>query len=1047
MLRPLRLIAPAIATLALLALAMVQPQARALPHAFAHFAMHASPAGLDAPSNAAGTQAQTSAAAVERFVLRESGPVLEAPSKAGRFIASIGARAAALGYEHRAFELWAWPLKIADDLDVAFALDGYPQPFEGRDVLARVSVRPESTTLVYTHAAFTVRQTFFVPPDEPAIVMLFDVKSVLPLQVTVRFRPRLRLMWPGTSMTPNVSWDAATQAYDITEESGKLAAIIAAPGARDLGVMPYQEEPRDVPVSFTFDPTRYDAARQLPAVIIAGSVEGREQARAVVRRVLAGADAGAPARAGAAAAAAGASAHAGVGIASLYGTTVDHYRELLDTTLDVDTPDDRLDRAFTWAKVGIDKGLATNPTLGTGLLAGFRTSGDSERPGFAWFFGRDAMWTALATTAYGRMDTTRAALQFLAKQQRADGKIPHEVSQSAAFVPWFTGYPYAWASADATPLFVIAHADYWESTGDRPFLDASWLAIVKAYEFSRATDRDGNGLIENTNVGHGWVEGGALYPAHEEIYMQGLWIEAQRAIAALARIRGDAALASQAQAGAERTRAAVESTYWVENDSSNNNASAGSSAGRSAGASAGAGLGSDAGSGSRHGYYAFATRTPTKTPGVAEPGPNRARRQAALDALAPARRIDEDTVLPAVPLWWRTLDPARAQLEIDRLGSGALQTDWGTRLLSRSSALYDPLSYHYGSVWPLFTGWVSMAAYRHGRPHVGFDALMANALLTETGALGSITELISGEIDAPFGRSSHHQIWSQAMVATPLVRGLLGIDVSHAGTTLTIAPQLPADWRTVHIRRVPAAGALYDVDIERSATHYAITVSRDAAKPSAASPSAAATASASEPATVSAAAPAAAQAPIAAAPSMHAPAAARAPTSSTPPARSPAAAQTLSLTFAPALPLDARVRRVMVNGRAQRFAIEREGDVQRVRVTIDRVPLGAAAAGGAATPVRLEITHDAGSDVVVPIVTPSAGAQSQGLRILRVTPDRDGLALRVEGRGQRTYTVTVYQRGIEQRVPITFEGSPDDYVRRDVHISPSPAPSPAPARR
>ena len=51
---------------------------------------------------------------------------------------------------------------------------------------------------------------------------------------------------------------------------------------------------------------------------------------------------------------------------------------------------------------------------------------------------------------------------------------------------------------------------------------------MKAYAFSAATDADGNGLIDNSGVGHGWVEGGALSPPHEEIYLQGLWIEASR---------------------------------------------------------------------------------------------------------------------------------------------------------------------------------------------------------------------------------------------------------------------------------------------------------------------------------------------------------------------------------------------------------------------------------------------------------------------------------------------------------------------------------------
>ncbi len=867
--------------------------------------------------------ATRSAPLVERFAMAASGPVLDASSRPGRFIASIGAGAAALGYEHRPLELWAWPVKIADDFDVAFLLEDYSAPLEGRDLLARVSVRPESTTLIYAHAAFTVRQILFVPPDDSAIVILFDVESVLPVRVIVRFRPRLRLMWPATSMTPFVAWDAATQVYDIGEESGKLAAVIAAPGARDLGVLPYQEAPRDVPLAFAFDPARYDAARQLPAIVVTASTEGRERARTTAARVLRD-------------------------VPSLHAAAVNHYRALLESTLEVDTPDDRLDRAFTWAKVGIDKGLATNPALGTGMLAGFRPSGDSERPGFAWFFGRDALWTALATTSYGGFQTTRAALQFLAAHQRADGRIPHEVSQSAAFVPWFTGYPYAWASADATPLFVIAQADYWEAAGDRAFLDGSWPAIAKAYEFSRATDRDGNGLIDNTNVGHGWVEGGALYPAHEEIYLQGLWIEAQRAIAALARERGDASRAAQAQAGAERTRAAVESTFWLE----------------------------------KSGHYAFATRLPVAAPSIAEPGPERARRQAALDLLAPARRVDEDTVLPAVPLWWRTLDPARAEIEIDRLGSGALMADWGARLLSRRSALYDPLSYHYGSVWPLFTGWVSMAAYRYGRPHVGYQALMANALRTEADALGTITELISGEFNTPFGRSAHHQVWSQAMVVLPLVRGLLGIEVSRGGSALTIAPQLPADWRSVRIRHVASGDARFNLDIERTDERYSIGLNRDGGSSS------------------------------------------------------------VAVVFAPALPLDANVRRVTVGGRQYPFTIERDGNIQRVRVAIEQP----------ARQIRLDIAHDAASDVVVPIVEPNPGADSEGIRILRVIPERAALGLIVEGRGQRTYTLTIYsprtvgsirdtagvalldRQGRAQTISISFPGSPNDYVRRSLRL-------------
>src|SRR5262249_39304610 len=146
--------------------------------------------------------------------------------------------------------------------------------------------------------------------------------------------------------------------------------------------------------------------------------------------------------------------------------------------------------------------------------------------------------------------------------------------------------------------------------------------------------------------------------------------------------------------------------------------------------------------------------------------------------------------------------------------AGTLASDWGTRLLSARSELYDPLSYHNGSVWPLFTGWAAMAAYRHGRPQVGWQAAMANALLTESGALGYVTELLSGGVNAPFSPSSHHQFWSGAMVVPPLVRGLLGLEASDAGRALRFAPQLPADWDHVSLTQVAVGQARYDLSLD-----------------------------------------------------------------------------------------------------------------------------------------------------------------------------------------------------------------------------------------
>lgn len=868
---------------------------------------------------------QPSATVIPKFPLSSGTLALSRPIRPGSFFDVVGRRSAIFGYENRALEAWVYPLKILDDFRLSFRLEGYPLDIAGTDVASDIEVRPAATILTYSHAAFTVRQIIMAPINEPGLVMLLDVDSTLPLSIVGSFRPRLRLMWPAGSMTANVGWDPNARVYDLGEETGRFAGVIGSPAARDLSVMPYQEEPRDVPLQFVIETTADSDDAFLP-IIVAGSTTGRADARAAYDKLLRS-------------------------VREQYDNTAAHYERLLRDTAHVVTPDRRLNEAFAWAKVGMDKGMATNPLLGTGLLAGFRTSGESERPGFAWFFGRDALWTVLALTAEGDFESSRTGLDFLRKFQRADGKIPHEISQSASVVDWFTDYPYAWASADATPLYVIAQADYWRAGGDRAFLKASWESIVRAYRFSEATDTDGNGLIENTGVGHGWVEGGALYPAHEEIYLQGLWMEASRAIAELADVMNDAALVRGARAAQERTRLAVEQTYWLPDRK----------------------------------FYAFATALPRKEPPVAEAGPDRARRQTRMDALRNARLIDEDTVLPAVPLWFETLDAARAALQIDRLGAGALATDWGSRLLSERSELYDPLSYHYGSVWALFTGWTSMGAYRYGRPHVGLQALMANALLTYDGALGYVTELLSGEFNAPFGRSSHHQIWSEAMVVTPVLRGLLGIEPGAAGGVLRCAPQVPAHWDSMSAQNIPAGDSRVDFTFTRSAGRLQVTVDRRV--------------------------------------------------------RPGAAAQPLTrIILAPAFPLDAVVRSVSVNGQVGRFEIRRKGDVQHAEVVLS--------GPGAKTSVvfNMDDGTDVYQDAIettagarnegLRVLRSRAGREGLELTL----EGRAGRAYSLRMRSPRKPGVVSggelkgTGRGDPELI-VTFDGSGNDYVRKEVTVA------------
>ena len=152
-------------------------------------------------------QAQPPNAFIPKFTFRKSGLELERRTQAGTFFDVVGRRSAVLGYEHRGLESWVYPMKLLDDFQLSFRIEGYPLEFRAADLAVLIKARPEATTFTYSHAAFTVEQTIFAPVDEPGVVMLLEVKTTLPMSVNVSFRPKLKLAWPAGLMTGNLEWD------------------------------------------------------------------------------------------------------------------------------------------------------------------------------------------------------------------------------------------------------------------------------------------------------------------------------------------------------------------------------------------------------------------------------------------------------------------------------------------------------------------------------------------------------------------------------------------------------------------------------------------------------------------------------------------------------------------------------------------------------------------------------------------------------------------------------------------------------------------------
>lgn len=80
---------------------------------------------------------------------------------------------------------------------------------------------------------------------------------------------------------------------------------------------------------------------------------------------------------------------------------------------------------------------------------------------------------------------------------------------------------------------------------------------------------------------------------------------------------------------------------------------------------------------------------------------------------------------------------------------------------------------------------------------------MSNVQLTWLQDIGAVTELLSGDLYAPPGRSSSHQLWSSAMVFSPALRGLFGVEPDVLHHRLRLHPNLPAAWNFADIDHVP----------------------------------------------------------------------------------------------------------------------------------------------------------------------------------------------------------------------------------------------------
>ena len=702
-------------------------------------------------------------APVQPAVLRwTSGPLaLRGPARPAGYVGIEGRKAAAFGTETGELEIWAWPLKLLHDFRLSFQTPLYADPVRAADIARSVEITPAGATVVYTHPAFTVRERIFAPLDEPAIAIVLEVEAVRPLEIIASFKSDLQLAWPGAIGGQYIYWDDAQKAFLLSEPRRQYSAFIGSPFATRATTNPAHALPdapsemriavgdqESVPMPRPGEPAGRlvnVVSRGIPIVVV-GQIAPRDTVMATYHRVLAE-------------------------LPRLYAERVSHADSVVANA--VGFGDTAVDRRARWAELNLDEAMVCNPDLGCGPVAGYGPAGaGGYRPGFGWFFGGDAAINSFALSSVGAFDLARQYLSFFARYQRADGKITHEISQSAGRVRWFEDYPYAFYHGDTTPFWMLAVGELLRASGDTGFVRSLWPNIQKAYRWCIGTVGD-DGLMQNSKAGAGAIEVGDLgVGVRSDIYLAAVWVLALNELGEMADAVGDTALSADADRRFASARRTLEERFWVP----------------------------------RASRFAFAILDG--------------------DSLN-----DNLTVWPATAMSWHLFDEERGQAMAVALARATISTDWGGRALASESRLYDPLHYNNGTVWPFVTGFLALAEYRYHNPYAGASLLAAVGRTFDLWGLGRNPEVLSGASFEPLETAVPQQFFATSMYLTPLLRGAYGLEADAPRGVLSLAPHLFDQPGEHAVRGVRVGARVLDVVFQVSDTSFVVEV-RPVAGPS-----------------------------------------------------------------------------------------------------------------------------------------------------------------------------------------------------------------------
>src|SRR5580658_10540126 len=102
-------------------------------------------------------------AQIPAFPLTQSGLVITRPTQPPQPFTVAGESGVLVGTQDGQFESWILPIKLLSHLTIEANLEGYSVPIPVNPQSANIEVRPDHTTITYSHPGFTIRQIMFSP--------------------------------------------------------------------------------------------------------------------------------------------------------------------------------------------------------------------------------------------------------------------------------------------------------------------------------------------------------------------------------------------------------------------------------------------------------------------------------------------------------------------------------------------------------------------------------------------------------------------------------------------------------------------------------------------------------------------------------------------------------------------------------------------------------------------------------------------------------------------------------------------------------------------